>query len=231
MLTITRQAYVKRYNHMSPEQKKKLKTLNRSLDDNSSTMPFEPILDRLGFFYALKLLDSIEGHEGVLRYFACWCSREFLLPTIKHDKSKIKQFHAALNAAELYSMGEKSLLGAFKNQSPDNANFFRWNFARLPGYFVVLNTIAECINAVNEIITEEPDVSAGQIVSENDVAAIAFFKRCRLKFRVVPANAPSGLPEKPMTAEIAIEKMTVEFRDLCRLEGKYTPFKRLEKTP
>ena len=216
MLTATAQKFTEYYGTFSDELKYNAGKVPWNFADVAMPIPFELVLNRVGFEDALALLAIVEEHEGAIRYFACWCASEFLLPFYTGNGWASSGLWDEIRATERYVAGKISKDAYLSLPVVKDSHR---SLKKFPAYAAAQGTVLECLEA----LFHAPDALTGQSVSENDTAAIAFLKKCRLKYRVVPANMPNDMSQ-PMSKEAVGEKMTAEFRDLCRLEGRYAQF-------
>ena len=204
-------------------------------------VPFEFVLDRLGFADALALLETVKEHDHAIRFFACWCAKEFLLPIHEGFGGRADKCRAVIGAAEAYSTGVISINTFLEiaevppfpivddcPQPPweDDGSQSPWEVARFPAHKAATSVVLASIRASSR---DSDDVflrsgNTGQIVSETDTAAIEFCKKCRLKYHVIPANTPSDKPLWAINRDRASLKIAGEFRRLCRLRDRYAQF-------
>ena len=204
------------YRGVSAEIKRKLMPLatNLNIDD---PIPFESVLDRLGFEDTLSVLVAIKGHDGAIRLFACWCAKNFLMPKYEKGSTEQKDLLETIKATALYAIGSYSrnwYLTAIGGKD-------RWSLSVSSTQKAAQLVIKQCLDTIPRETSKKPCPSAGIVVSENDTAAIAFYKRCRLKYYIVSAETSDDTTDATAARKTLIEKMEGEFRILCRLEGRY----------
>ena len=220
MLTTTTKEFVGISGTLSLEVINKLRDIDWNIIDYTLPVPFEAILDRIGFEDALSLVEIIEGHEGAIRFFACWCAKRFLLPAFREDNPLHGSLSSAIKVTELLAAGK---LSKDSYRSIPVVKSSHWHLTRFPTNAAAQGVVQECFHRLSHMASQK-NASAGQIVSETDTEAIAFCKRCRLKYRIEPAGAAPDNFKESIERAVVIEKMTQEFRNLCRLEGRYAQF-------
>ena len=220
MLTTTTKGLLRISSTLSLEIANKLGDIGWNIADYTLPIPFEAILDRVGFEDALPLVEIVDGHEGAIRFFACWCAEKFLLPSLREDNPLHGSLSNVITVTELFATGKLSKDSYNSIPAVKSSN---WNLTRFPAYSAMQRVVQESLNTIS-LVASKKDASAGQIVSETDTDAIAFCKRCRIRYHIVPVAASPDTLKEITTRAIAVGKMAAEFRSLCRLDGRYAQF-------
>ena len=83
-----------------------LKGLNKTQADDEP-LKIEKILKMSGIDYALWALRAVDGHQGAMRLYACYCARQ-VLPIFEKRFPDDKRPHTAIEVAERFARGQAS---------------------------------------------------------------------------------------------------------------------------
>ena len=179
--------------------KKLLEALGKSKVDDTE-IPLELVLNTIGLSNAIWATKGITGHDRAFRLFACHCAST-VLPLFEQAISDDSRPRLAIETAEKFARGEISAdeLQAFREASIEAA----WEAQATQQEIVgkVAWTAHDATNAIASRALEHTVV---------DATSIAW---------VQLANVSMSAADK--AREAAFEVLSMEFRRMCRLDGKY----------
>jgi hypothetical protein len=178
---------------------------------NKDPLPLERILEINGFDDALEALRAVQGHDGAIRLFACYCAR-YVLDVFEREFPEDKRPREAIETAERFARGEAT------NEELDAA-FYAAGAAARAGWdaytFGNIIDFPEFGDAAETAAVAALEGRAAYCVAL--VARLAASASCAW-------NAENRRKRKKATRD----DFKREFLRMCRLEGEYGEVSQLE---